>query len=252
MTGTEQTTTDPPVASRRRGRPRAQPAAVDAPGTRDHILAAAATLFAEQGYTMTTTRQIADVVGIRQASLYYHFADKGMILRSLLESTVAPSVRLAEWLRDEAPDVPARVRLCALVRYDVAGLLRDPWNLHVVFRLVDVAESEFEAARASQVQLREHYRSLVTEVLADEGAPVPGTEAGLDLVFGLVESLVSQRQWGEESSRPQYAEAIVRGGLVLAGVREADLGPTVEAADAVLAAWEPSAQTPEPATPRGS
>ena len=48
--------------------------------TREEILAAAAGLFAERGYAATSTRLIADTVGIRQASLYYHFANKEQIL----------------------------------------------------------------------------------------------------------------------------------------------------------------------------
>jgi AcrR family transcriptional regulator len=40
------------------------------------IIAAAARVFAERGYHGATTQDIADVLGIRQASLYYYFSSK--------------------------------------------------------------------------------------------------------------------------------------------------------------------------------
>ena len=45
------------------------------PGTtaRDEILDAAGELFTTLGYTGTSTRTIAEAVGIRQASLYHYF-----------------------------------------------------------------------------------------------------------------------------------------------------------------------------------
>src|SRR5436190_17448874 len=40
------------------------------------IIAAAARVFAERGFHGATTQDIADVLGIRQASLYYYFPSK--------------------------------------------------------------------------------------------------------------------------------------------------------------------------------
>ena len=42
----------------------------------DEIVDAAARVFAERGYHGTTTQEIADVLGMRQASLYYYFPSK--------------------------------------------------------------------------------------------------------------------------------------------------------------------------------
>lgn len=47
------------------------------------ILAAAARVFAERGYYGATTQDIADVLGIRQASLYYYFPSKEVALESV-------------------------------------------------------------------------------------------------------------------------------------------------------------------------
>jgi AcrR family transcriptional regulator len=46
------------------------------PRRADEIVDAAARVFAERGYHGTSTQAIADLLGMRQASLYYYFASK--------------------------------------------------------------------------------------------------------------------------------------------------------------------------------
>jgi AcrR family transcriptional regulator len=53
--------------------------------TRDRILAAALDLFIEQGYDKTSLREVAGQVGVTKAALYYHFASKEEIFRTLVE-----------------------------------------------------------------------------------------------------------------------------------------------------------------------
>jgi len=52
---------------------------------RDNIVDAAAQLFVQHGYDATSVRQIADVVGVTEAALYYHFKDGK---RELLEAVI--------------------------------------------------------------------------------------------------------------------------------------------------------------------
>ena len=47
---------------------------------RDRILDEAATLFLRHGYEGTSLRQLADVVGMKAGSLYYHFSSKDDLL----------------------------------------------------------------------------------------------------------------------------------------------------------------------------
>ena len=53
--------------------------------TKQKILARAAILFAEKGFTETTMRELAEAVGIKAASLYNHFPSKTAILEHILE-----------------------------------------------------------------------------------------------------------------------------------------------------------------------
>src|SRR3954464_10631962 len=85
------------------GRPRSGARRLPAATAREEILDAAAELFAQRGYAATSTRLIAERVGIRQASLYYHFDTKEQILAELLEATVRPSLTYADSLSELAP-----------------------------------------------------------------------------------------------------------------------------------------------------
>ncbi len=53
--------------------------------TKDQILDVALDLFSISGYEATSISQIADVVGLRKASLYSHFASKQDILDTLVD-----------------------------------------------------------------------------------------------------------------------------------------------------------------------
>ena len=47
--------------------------------SRERVLAAAAKIFVERGYAGTTMRAIADDVGLKAGSLYYHFPSKELL-----------------------------------------------------------------------------------------------------------------------------------------------------------------------------
>lgn len=68
------TRTPPRAAAPRAARPRRRAA---------EIIDAAARVFAERGYHGASTQDIADVLGIRQASLYYYFPSKEVALEQV-------------------------------------------------------------------------------------------------------------------------------------------------------------------------
>lgn len=56
--------------------------------TQEHILEASKVLFAQHGFSKTTTSMIAEAVGIKKPSLYYFFKNKESIYISLLKDTI--------------------------------------------------------------------------------------------------------------------------------------------------------------------
>ncbi|KAB2916362.1 MAG: TetR/AcrR family transcriptional regulator [Hyphomicrobiaceae bacterium] len=62
----------------------------------EEIVDAAAQVFAERGYHGTSTQAIADVLGLRQASLYYYFPSKEAALEIVCERGVDGFLERAE------------------------------------------------------------------------------------------------------------------------------------------------------------
>ena len=83
------------------------------PETRAAIQQVATDLFTTKGYEVTTMREIADLLGIKKASLYYHFAGKEELLRSLFEQRQNEAQDLLEWIAGQ-PQEPALVETAVL------------------------------------------------------------------------------------------------------------------------------------------
>ncbi|WP_225725578.1 MULTISPECIES: TetR/AcrR family transcriptional regulator [unclassified Nocardia] len=161
---------------------------------RAEILDAAAELFTTKGYANTSTRAIADAVGIRQASLYHHFAAKDDILDALLAETIATSLELAARL-DAAPD-PAAAKLYAMAWFDVRQLCSAGWNLGALYLLPELRTERFAAFRLRRDELRGHYEIFAAAVGGIGGAEV--------LPFRLVETVINIRS--DAGAVPAYAE----------------------------------------------
>jgi len=68
-----------------RARPSSNAASTNGGTRRDELLGIAAELFARNGYSKTTVRDIADEAGILSGSLYHHFDSKETMLREILK-----------------------------------------------------------------------------------------------------------------------------------------------------------------------
>ncbi|MFF1557600.1 helix-turn-helix domain-containing protein [Streptomyces sp. NPDC058279] len=208
--------------SRRVGRPRADQARRhDDRPPREELLCAAAELFTVHGYAATTTRNVAERAGMRQATMYHYFRGKEELLAELLESTVAPSLALARRLVADTVR-PAARRLWELCRSDVLLLCGGPYNLGALYLLPEVGGARFAQFHRMRRELRDSYRQLLCATSV--GEELAGDEAGLalrnDLVFGLVEGVMLIHR--SDPARPvaAFAEAAADAALRVAGVTE--------------------------------
>ncbi|MFD7399575.1 TetR/AcrR family transcriptional regulator [Streptomyces virginiae] len=65
--------------------------------TRQRIQDVALELFAEQGYEKTSLREIAELLEVTKAALYYHFKTKEDIIISIFEDLTRPIDELITW-----------------------------------------------------------------------------------------------------------------------------------------------------------
>ena len=235
---------------RRAGRPRIRPAGDVKVAPREEILDAAAELFVSQGFATTTTRQIAEQVGIRQASLYYYFAGKDEILLELLTQSVRPSLEVAAELESGCRNDPA-AGLYALALIDVRTLTQAPHNIATLYLMPEVQDDEFRSFREERAQLQATYGRLGQAVAASAGtapAASAGTRGdtagqGMDevltatLVMQLVESVVQLRRAGEV--RDGYGHQIAAACLRLAGLSPDEITRVRAAAGDLLAGLNP-------------
>jgi AcrR family transcriptional regulator len=197
---------------RRAGRPRLRPASNAGAAPREEILDAAAELFALQGLAATTTRQIADRVGIRQASLYYYFGGKDEILLELLTQSVRPSLQVAATLESRCSGDPTN-GLYALALIDVATLVGAPHNIATLYLMPEVQGEEYASFRAERAELQAVYGRLGRAAAAGAGLDEVLTAA---LIMQVVESVIQMRRSGVW--RDDYAHEIAASCLRLVGL----------------------------------
>ncbi len=85
------------------------------------IIEAAARVFAERGYHGATTQAIADVLNIRQASLYYYFRSKEVALEIVCTRGVEDFFKAAQAIA-YGPGSPSQ-KLAALIRAHILPIL---------------------------------------------------------------------------------------------------------------------------------
>jgi TetR/AcrR family transcriptional regulator len=77
---------------------------------REDILAAAARLFASQGFSATSMNQVAEACGVAKPTLYHYFQDKNDLLAQICDSHVHALLALVEEVKAQrlAPDAELR------------------------------------------------------------------------------------------------------------------------------------------------
>jgi len=178
---------------------------------REEILDASSELFTTQGFATTSTHQIADAVGIRQASLYYHFPSKADIFLTLLMGTVQPSLDLASDLAqsDESP----ALKLWALVAAETRILLSSNWNIGRLYQLPVALSEEFHDYHDARGKLEDIFRGLAAEIVGDD-------DPRIELPFHMTLAAIEMRDNTGQAPYPLVDDALP--------------APSVMIADAVL------------------
>ncbi|MFC8193365.1 TetR/AcrR family transcriptional regulator [Cellulomonas sp. NPDC057328] len=200
---------------RRTGRPRTAGASPTGRGTREDILHAGARLFCTVGYGSTSTHALAEVAGVRQATLYHHFPGKHAVLLELLLGTVQPSLDAARALL--AGDEPAPARLWALCAGDVRLLRAGEDNLGALYLLPELDDERFAPFHDRRAELEAAYRALVAAC----GVPADDVVRTAALVLGLVESVILQRRRAPGTLDDRTADVVADAALALVGLEPA-------------------------------
>lgn len=138
------------------------------------MVAAAAKVFARRGYHGASTQDIADVLGIRQASLYYYFASKEAALEAVCADGVAEyeaNARRVMRSRTSASD-----KVAQLVFHHLAPLAE-----RLDFTLTFLRERRFLPAPARQrIRATELRYERIIERVIEQGIASGEFHADLD------------------------------------------------------------------------
>lgn len=160
------------------------------PSARQRILDAAAGLLSQRGYGDTSLRLIASDVGIKAASVYYHFDSKEALYVEVLQAGMDIMIDRFETVEGVAYHSD-RDRLQA----HVSGHLD---ALHSNLQYTALHVSEFRTApaavRKQLVPRRDEYESLWTDLLTAVLPTTPASEISI-LRLGLFGAMNSSIDW---------------------------------------------------------
>jgi AcrR family transcriptional regulator len=144
--------------------------------TRDAIAAAAATLFAEQGFDRTSVRAVARAAGVDPALVTHYFGSKQRLFVEVSRLPVEPEALVAQVVAGDRAEVGGR--LAALV----LGVLETPEGRARITALVRAAASEPAAAEALRHLIEAGVIGPVAHSLGSDRPELRATFAGSQIV----------------------------------------------------------------------
>ena len=185
--------------------------------TAERLLDLAATLFWENGYAATTTRELAEALGVQKASLYYHMASKEDLLYEICMESLVNIHEAVSQAVGEVRDPLRRVQL--MIRAHVRSMLEDR-EKHAT--MLTELKALSPGRRAEVVARRDEYETLVRGILADaQDATVLTSELPVkQLELGLLNLLNWTIFWyrpGGDLSPDEVASLLER--IYITGVR---------------------------------
>jgi TetR/AcrR family transcriptional regulator len=124
-----------------------------APPTRDAVYGAAATLFSSRGFDGVSMDDIARVAGVNKAMIYYHFADKLALYRSIVSDGLQAMSETAAGIT--AGDFTPHAKLDRFIECFVRMTETRPWMPAMMLR--EIAEG---APRLDPATM-EHMRGVI-------------------------------------------------------------------------------------------
>ena len=156
--------------------------------TSERLLDTAAKLFWTKGYASTSTREIAEVLGVRKASLYHHINSKEDLLYQISVNSLEHIINGVAAAVEASDDPIERVR--TLIHAHVASMIADQ-NKHSV--MLTELRALSPGRRTEIVAMRDEYERLVAGVLG--GACVSGALRSDVPVKVLALSLLNLLNW---------------------------------------------------------
>ncbi len=176
----------------------------------DEIIDAAASVFAERGYHGTSTQAIADVLGMRQASLYYYFSSKEAALEVVCARGVDGHAEAADAI--VASNDPPLAKLAKLIAAHLAPneAKRDYVKVFINERRYLPTASRRRIGRVSR-RIERNFERVIRAGIAD-GSMRSDIDPRLAMlsVLSMCNAVINWRSSDQETDVGEIASAFAR------------------------------------------
>jgi reactive intermediate/imine deaminase len=187
---------------------------------RDHIVAAAARVFAAKGYSGTTVQNIASELGITGAAIYYYVKNKDELLYLVWQRAGG---KLASVLDEIAAlSCSPEEKLLQFVRRHLAVIMED----RAVYEVSITQRSELPANNRNEIiEMEKSYQDSVAELITSLGSLKLDSGHSKILAHGLLEMLNGTIRWFKPNGRHTLDEigdiyySLFTEGVLTGGVR---------------------------------
>lgn len=178
--------------------------------TQQAIIAAAAELFARNGFGATSLDEIAEMLGASKASLYYHIKNKEEILRLIFLTVLTVS---EEPLRNIVEsDLSPKEKLCRAIEHQTAVAADRSPAMTVFYREQPHLTGSFAGEIILRKKVYERYFERIIEEGQSAGLFLPDVDAKI-VIFGLLGMCNWLSQWyktGGQYTPREIAETFER------------------------------------------
>lgn len=134
----------------------------DIRSVRERILTAAVQLFAQYGYHAATMRDIAQITGIRAASIYYHYPSKQALLVEIMDTHMRDLNANLQRIAQEPLPVEERLHEA------IANHIRLHTSYKAEFFIIDTEIRALEEGQRDAIlALRDQYEKLLQDLLGE-------------------------------------------------------------------------------------
>jgi AcrR family transcriptional regulator len=185
---------------------------------KDKILLAARQLFAAQGFSGTTTLQIAEAAGVTEPLIYYHYKGKDGLFSQILSRVLSDYIGRLEKI-DAAPSAPID-KICDLIHQHVAIVDDMPDGVRLMIRSCPARLHDPEGiCRRIYLNARAMLKQITADCLrkgiADQSVAPVAVDATANTLVALMNGLMRQKIGALDSFEgvESAAVAFVRRGL---------------------------------------
>ncbi len=166
---------------------------------RQQIIEVAADLFSRKGFGGTTTKRVAQAIGVSETTIFKHFTSKEELYAAIIEAKTH-TAEILDTLAPAADQQDDAALLRALARESIARTQRDPTLMRLLLFSALEGHSLSDMFFRSRMQRFEDFlsRYIADRVAAGAFRPVDPVQAGWNFIGMLTQYILLHELFGQK------------------------------------------------------